>query len=84
MNYSQVDSTTAPKIVHLSQIPNLRFWVLFVVLNGLLFLPLFILNLQDNTFLPSFSVASTDNAGINWVDVDVMSDTGINWLDIDV
>lgn len=33
--------------------PNLFFWISFVTLNGLLFLPIYMLNQETNTFLPS-------------------------------
>lgn len=60
MNYRQLDLVSAPKAISFFQLPNLRFWVIFGVLNGLLFLPLFVLNLQDNAFLPPTFAGSTD------------------------
>jgi hypothetical protein len=33
--------------------PNLIFWFCFLILNGLLFLPLYLLNQETTTFLPS-------------------------------
>ena len=62
MNISQIGSTRAPKTMHFPHLPNLRFWVVFVALNGLLFLPLYALNLQDNTFLPPALDGSIDTS----------------------
>jgi hypothetical protein len=44
----------------LSEHPNLVFWVCFLTLNCLLFLPLYLLNRETTTFLPLSSVLASD------------------------
>jgi hypothetical protein len=46
------DDVRKPGLLTAAGHPNLLFWLSFGLLNGLLFLPIYLLNLDDSSFLP--------------------------------
>ncbi len=60
---SVVASPERPPLLGLgigSRHPNLAFWISYLTLNCLLFLPLYLLNQDSTTFLPLSTVAASD------------------------
>ena len=46
----------------ISEHPNLYFWLIFIILNGLLFLPSYLFNQHSSTFIPIPAITETDPA----------------------